>query len=323
MRGASRRRGREFVLEPPSDIERPISFWTGRPFPESQGTWQTHLHPGLELGVVLKGVERIHYRGHRLACHPGDVWLCGMWEWHSTHSDTPDTEIAVWTFLPQSLSPDSWGDLSPTTMFFVASEHRPRLATTRAKKRALAIVCAAVDEVRDERSLRDLSVRFYLYLMLCKLLRNWNQDARQEAETIRASASGALERVMPAIEAVNRSEGKRVSRSAAAGACMLSVPHFQALFRRATGSSFSQFCLHSRLGVAAHYLVTSDLAVAQIAEITDFSDASHLHRHFVKTYGLTPARYRRQRHAYSPSARASLMTSLVPQDPLASELPPE
>jgi AraC-like DNA-binding protein len=75
--------------------------------------------------------------------------------------------------------------------------------------------------------------------------------------------------------------------------------------------------------VAAHYLVTSDLAVAQIAEITDFSDASHLHRHFVKTYGLTPARYRRQRHAYSPSARASLMTSLVPQDPLASELPPE
>ncbi len=60
------------------------------------------------------------------------------------------------------------------------------------------------------------------------------------------------------------------------------------------GVTFGRFALRARLAFAAHRLLSTDLSVEAIAAEANFTDASHLHRHFVKHYGQTPRAYREQ-----------------------------
>jgi AraC-like DNA-binding protein len=75
--------------------------------------------------------------------------------------------------------------------------------------------------------------------------------------------------------------------SAAAG---VSRHRLTRLFRAAYGLPPHRFALAQRIAVARR-LLERGLAVAEVAQQTGFFDQSHLHRHFRRTLGLTPARY--------------------------------
>jgi AraC-like DNA-binding protein len=62
------------------------------------------------------------------------------------------------------------------------------------------------------------------------------------------------------------------------------------LFRVAYGLPPHRFALAQRIG-AARRLLERGVAVADVAQQTGFFDQSHLHRHFRRTLGMTPARY--------------------------------
>jgi AraC-like DNA-binding protein len=62
------------------------------------------------------------------------------------------------------------------------------------------------------------------------------------------------------------------------------------LFRAAYGLPPHRFALAQRIRVARR-LLERGVAVAEVAQRTGFFDQSHLHRHFRRTLGMTPARY--------------------------------
>jgi AraC-like DNA-binding protein len=64
------------------------------------------------------------------------------------------------------------------------------------------------------------------------------------------------------------------------------------LFRSAFGIAPHRFQLAHRIG-AARRMLERGVPVAEVAQATGFFDQSHLHRHFSRTLGLTPARYAR------------------------------
>jgi AraC-like DNA-binding protein len=64
------------------------------------------------------------------------------------------------------------------------------------------------------------------------------------------------------------------------------------LFRTAYGMPPHRFQLAHRIGVARRMLERG-VAVAEVAQATGFFDQSHMHRHFRRTLGMTPARYAR------------------------------
>jgi len=64
------------------------------------------------------------------------------------------------------------------------------------------------------------------------------------------------------------------------------------LFRTAYGMPPHRFQLAHRIRVARRMLERGS-AVADVAQATGFFDQSHLHRHFRRTLGMTPARYAR------------------------------
>jgi len=75
-----------------------------------------------------------------------------------------------------------------------------------------------------------------------------------------------------------------------AAAARVSRHRLTRLFRAAYGLPPHRFVLAQRIR-AARRLLERGTAPAEVAAQTGFFDQSHLHRHFTRTLGMTPAAY--------------------------------
>jgi LacI family transcriptional regulator len=75
----------------------------------------------------------------------------------------------------------------------------------------------------------------------------------------------------------------------------LSACQLQRRFQKALGRSIVQELLRKRLDEAKHLLLSTDLPIADIAPRVGFHSATYMHRTFRRSFGVTPAQYRRNR----------------------------
>jgi AraC-like DNA-binding protein len=73
----------------------------------------------------------------------------------------------------------------------------------------------------------------------------------------------------------------------------MSTGYFSRAFKKATGSSYSEYVTKNRLDLAKRLLLTSDSPIAEIALACGLADQSHLTRLFSRTEGLPPRAWRR------------------------------
>ncbi len=79
----------------------------------------------------------------------------------------------------------------------------------------------------------------------------------------------------------------------AAAVAGLHETHFSRAFRRHVGMTANEYRARARVGVASKLLLTTATPLARVALGAGFSDQSHLTRVFSRTFGLSPAAYRR------------------------------
>ena len=72
-----------------------------------------------------------------------------------------------------------------------------------------------------------------------------------------------------------------------------SEAHFSRSFKRTFGESPHSFVIRRRLELAAHYMLTTDAALSDIASQCGFADQAHLSKQFRRSMGQTPAAWRR------------------------------
>ena len=77
----------------------------------------------------------------------------------------------------------------------------------------------------------------------------------------------------------------------------LSAGYLSVLFRRETGTAFSDYVLTRRIETAQNMLRYSDYSSTEISEILAFSSQSYFIRCFRKRVGVTPSEYRRRYYA--------------------------
>jgi AraC-like DNA-binding protein len=273
--------------------------------------WRSHVHKGIELGVVFGGTHRIRIGDVVRTCRMGDTWICGMWEPHAWRSLERDTCVAVLTFLPEAvdlhlLDGDLW-----LNMLAVPPASRPRPQTAKERERVLHLTYDLYEEVREKRDHAEAEKLLGLCRLLLELERCWRPDPQELAQSAQLARLSEYDRVWPAVELVETAAGTRVRVAEAAQACGLSRSRFQLVFGRAMGVTFHQFCMRARIGVAAYRLLTTDDSVPAIAAGLGFADGSHLHRNFVKHCGCTPGEYRAGRVLPPKSAQILAIGSLM------------
>ena len=77
----------------------------------------------------------------------------------------------------------------------------------------------------------------------------------------------------------------------------ISDSHFQHLYSELFGISFQQDLIHMRVKNAEFALQTTNMTIAEIAEMCGYENEVHFFRQFKKINGITPAKYRKAQHA--------------------------
>src|SRR5699024_2547099 len=118
----------------------------------------------------------------------------------------------------------------------------------------------------------------------------------------------------PVLEMVLKEYASPLETSDLAQAVSLSVSQFNRQFKRRFHVTPRAYLLNVRLSAACHFLVTTELSMAEIANRTGFYDQSHFTNQFGKVHGMPPSKYRIQ-HAGYPMLR------IVPTEATATRVP--
>ncbi len=102
-------------------------------------------------------------------------------------------------------------------------------------------------------------------------------------------------RLRAAMRFAERHLGEAIGPGDLAVAAGLSRGRLHALFRTVMGTTPMAWLREQRLHAAVALLRGSVLSIAEVAQRAGFSDQSALTRHFHAHFGVTPARYRRER----------------------------
>jgi AraC-like DNA-binding protein len=227
------------------------------------------------VGVVLAGGMRVR-RGHEVhrfapgdvcawdpsARHEGRPWRAARWQARLVVLELPDVRELV-------LDPEgAAGDVVLPA---------PRLRDAQLARRFLALHSAL------ERPAWRLERDTLLQEWLCALA---GPDVAARAPRA-ARRDPALRR---ACELVGDDLARNVTLCELAAAAGVSRHRLTRLFRAAYGLPPHRFVLAQRIR-AARRLLERGTAPAEVAAQTGFFDQSHLHRHFTRTLGMTPAAY--------------------------------
>jgi AraC-like DNA-binding protein len=246
-------------------------------------------HDGIEVGVLVSGCQERHWEGYTCDIEPGETWLVAMWEPHGWRAKVPGTGYVVVIFLPEFLDGTELADLPWLSIFATPPSQRPRITSDKQRKRMLDIAGSIREELEEDRPLWMTGLRIQVMRLLFELLRDQSLPGGARPG---ASLGNKLSQVMPALTMLRERGPRAVKVVEAARACNLSRTTLNRLFRESMGVSFAKFRMRAHLVHATQRLLTTDLPLDEIAKEAGFTDASHLHRSFVKHYGKTPGQFR-------------------------------
>jgi AraC-like DNA-binding protein len=221
------------------------------------------------VGVVLGGAMRVSRERERWVFGPGDVCT---WDPSAAHRGTP-YRCERWEarlVIVEAATPLATG-LGFST---------PVVRDSRLARRFVEL----------HRTLEAPSWALERETLLADWLYDVSDGAQARDERSRAARrEPALRR---ACELLHDELAGNVTLDELARAAGVSRHRLSRLFRAAYGMPPHRYQLAQRIGVARRMLERG-VAVAEVAHATGFFDQSHLHRHFRRTLGMTPAHYAR------------------------------
>lgn len=198
-----------------------------------------------------------------------------------------------------------WLENGPIVMIYLSPEFLQRVAEagqfqsielqSRVLVRDLLLEQLAAMMFEEIRSGND-RLLFYesvLNVVVVRLLRSQAAETPVHQRPGSALGRARLRRILEFIDAHLEKDLALQDLAQIAG---LSRTHFATLFRNAVGLPPHQYVTRARLHAAARRLRDTDEDLAQVAQRYGFSSQSHFTRLFSREWGMTPARFRRERH---------------------------
>lgn len=269
-------------------------------------TW----HEQFELFFPLDSIVHLNMGSSQVSLHPGDLLVVDSSKPHHV-VDRPglNSRVVVISFLPEfvySLGSPSH-DFAFLLPFYSQLENHPHILERRhpSAPEIHAALGRLVDAYFPATSLpyREAGCKSALLSLLLPLARRF-RDAevmRWEFEKQRELAR----RFAKLIEELRRDCTQRIPLAQASKMCGMSPAQFTRTFKRVSGMSYLGYVIHTRLSEASRLLRLRDRTIAEVADLTGFSDQSHLDRRFKRAFGMTP-------RAFQLQATASKSDSNIP-----------
>lgn len=87
---------------------------------------------------------------------------------------------------------------------------------------------------------------------------------------------------------------QNVTLNSVADKFSLSTAHFSRMFKKQTGTNFSDYVTDKRLEHACHLLVTTDMKISDIVSTMGYQNVNYFNKIFKLKFNITPSQYRKQ-----------------------------
>ncbi len=254
-----------------------------------------HYHDAEEFGICLAGEGELHIEDRVYRYRAGDIQFVSR---HTPHYSSAEQSGTRWLWITlrtecvfsqggmrEETAAELFRRLMPLSAVFSAAE-APDLALalrllTDAWKRSESITPALA------MSAGQAAVQLLL------LSEGKEGDAREVPPRSRADAV----RIAPALARIGETLWDRdgLKEEALAALCHVSPSHLRRLFHRVTGVSPKTFIIRSRMAYAEYLLRKTDRSVLEVALSAGYENISCFNRTFVRFFGVSPGRYRREK----------------------------
>jgi len=160
-------------------------------------------------------------------------------------------------------------------------------------EKALLLAQLVREEFREGQPKNHLYMDSLLTVFSTYLLRNYSSLKDHSESTLRGGLTHKAWRDVRDYIQANIGEQLSVERLALLAG--LSPSHFLRAFKQTVGQSPHQYILATRLQVAEHLVITTDMPLADIARLTGFANHSHLTASMRRHKFTTPSALRRAR----------------------------
>lgn len=244
-----------------------------------------HWHREAELIRVVRGRLSLYVDNQTIELGAGDVMLIGEGVIHG--GEPEGCEYGCIVFDPALLTRE---DACKRAMKRVLGHSvRLRGETLRGDKAFLRAVDALYDSVSGGIEGSELMVMGALFHFFGQLSSK-GEDTRVDiaAPQFRQKA----EQLKPALEYIETHYGQSITLEALARLTGLSPKYFCRFFRAIVHRSPIDYVNYYRIECASHFLTSTDMTVAEIAQRCGYNDSSFFIKQFRKYKGTTPRQYR-------------------------------
>ena len=252
---------------------------------------EMHSHPFFEFVYVLKGRAEHTINDRTMILSEGDYFFIDLNCHHQYRKLSEEKEFCVVNcmFLPQFID----ASLSRTKDFFSLAAHcskdfsLDKSVTLSSYHDGDGFVGALIQrmmrEYRDKKVGGAEILRNSLSSLIVCLVRNGNALSESGSERLTRSVKMYAEQ--------NYKNDIRLSDIAKE--LNFSLTYVSITFKRECGMTFCDYLKKIRLERACRYLRTTDMTVAEIAELVGYADAAFFFKIFKKELGVTPGAYRK------------------------------
>ncbi len=231
------------------------------------------------LQAWMDGVyyDAVHAPGTTIF-YPGGYQSYGRW-----NADLTAAFIQLSPQLLFQLAEDNFkGDPAQVQFSPAVHFHDPLLA---------ALISEMCDELKNPGPFSALFADSAARVIMLQLLRK-HSSAALMSSTTRAAFTPRQRRVIE--DYIENHLEEKIALSELASLLFMSLSHFERTFRADFNCPPYRYILMRRIAQAKRLLTSSPLSLYEIARQTGFANQSHFTRHFTRSVGISPARFRDQ-----------------------------
>lgn len=244
-------------------------------------SYKKHAHEEIALGVTLSGLQDFRCLGSHFKSKPGNIILFNPEEVHDGNPGTSAPLKYVMLYIhPREISTLINAPEGPELS-------APRISGTLLHDEALKRQIFSLARCMTTKGSSRLEKELHLYEIATWFARRTGKST----EPARSRGKDkALQRVR---EYIHDNLQQDISIDALCNVAHISKYHFIRLFRGQFGITPHQYVLNCKVN-RARTIIGSGTPASRTAQMCGFADASHLNRHFKRTYGITPKQYQQQ-----------------------------
>ena len=250
-----------------------------------------HLHDAIECIYVTRGSLKVYADGREERLKEGDFVLFRSMGVHSAYTeDFEENDYFVLKLSTKALYDYSPGELAGKFALKFTS-YDPMLKYVWRKEDLIGSEIGyglqrLINEYANESPLRDLSVMISALMILEGIYKS--SFANDDGKSCKSNL------IFDSIVYINRNLDKNLNESEIAKEFGVSYSHFSHEFKKATGRTFKEYTVETKMNHAEQLLVNTDLHVSEIAASCGYSNISYFIALYKRIKGKTPLRERKE-----------------------------